>query len=163
MCLHGKIHYRLLWYQFSTECLTFIRPSWNGWNGTRLFVVVRSIPSCFQVFVSIPTTKRKCWNSCEELNANGNIQDCQYKTLKSQLWVRPCEWLKLNFASYVVHQIFTQIIVRPYSMFYPYEGCRSVTPLDAARVNRTIFRNHSVHWYYITLIRVGIISSTIFL
>ena len=27
-------------------------------------------------------------------------------------------------------------------MFYPYEGYRSVTPLDAARVNRTIFHNH---------------------
>ena len=36
-------------------------------------------------------------------------------------------------------------------MFYPYEGYRSVTPLDAARVNRTIFHNHSVHLYYITL------------
>ena len=24
-------------------------------------------------------------------------------------------------------------------MFYPYEGYRSVTPLDAARVNRTVF------------------------
>ena len=61
-------------------CLNFIRPSWNGWNGTRLFVVVRSIPTCFQVFVSIPTTKRKSWNSCE-LSAIGNILDCQYKTL----------------------------------------------------------------------------------
>ena len=60
-------------------CLNFIRPSWNGWNGTRLFVVVRSIPTCFQVFVSIPTTKRKSWNSCE-LSAIGNILDCQYKT-----------------------------------------------------------------------------------
>ena len=29
-------------------CLNFIRPRWNGWNGTRLFVVVRTIPSCFQ-------------------------------------------------------------------------------------------------------------------
>ena len=33
-------------------------------------------------------------------------------------------------------------------MLYPYEGYRkgyrSVTPLDAARVNRTIFHNHSV-------------------
>ena len=37
-------------------------------------------------------------------------------------------------------------------MLYPYEGYRSVTPLDAARVNRTIFHNHSVHLYYITLI-----------
>ena len=26
-----------------------------------------------------------------------------------------------------------------------YEGYRSVTPLDAARVNRTIFHYHSVH------------------
>ena len=57
-------------------------------------------------------------------------------------------------------RIFTQMIVRPCSMFYPYEGYRSVTPLDAARVNRTIFHNHSVHWYYITLMRVGIILST---
>ena len=32
-------------------------------------------------------------------------------------------------------------------MFYPYEGYRSVTPLDAARVNRTIFHNHSVHLF----------------
>ena len=43
-------------------------------------------------------------------------------------------------------------IVRACSMFFPCEGCRSVTPLDAARVNRMIFHNHSVHWYYITLI-----------
>ena len=40
---------------------------------------------------------------------------------------------------------FTQNIVRACSMFYPYEGYRLVTPLDAARVNRTIFHNHSVH------------------
>ena len=57
-------------------CINFIRPSWNGWNGTSLFVIVRSIPTCFQVFVSIPTTKRKSWNSCE-LSAIGNILDCQ--------------------------------------------------------------------------------------
>ena len=30
-------------------------------------------------------------------------------------------------------------------MFYPYEGYRYVTPLDAARVSRTIFHEHSVH------------------
>ena len=37
-------------------------------------------------------------------------------------------------------------------MFYPCEGYRSVTPLDAARVNRTIFHKHSVSaicYYYI--------------
>ena len=43
-------------------------------------MVVRSIPTCFQVFVSIPTTKRKSSNSCE-LSAIGNILNCQYKTL----------------------------------------------------------------------------------
>ena len=61
------------------------------------------------------------------------------------LWTKPTIWL-LIFS-------FTQNIVRAYSMFYPYEGYRSMTPLDAARVNRTIFHNHSVHWYYITLIK----------
>ena len=60
------------------------------------------------------------------------------------LWTKPTIWLILSF---------TQNIVRACSMFYPYERYRSVTPLDAARVNRTIFRNHSVHWYYITLIK----------
>ena len=56
---------------------------------------------------------------------------------------------------YVRYDSFTQNIVRACSMFYPYEGYRSVTPLDAARVNGTIFHNHSVHWYYLTLIRKG--------
>ena len=38
-------------------------------------------------------------------------------------------------------QLYTKISfarVLP-GVFYPYEGYRSVTPLDAARVNRTIF------------------------
>ena len=100
------------------------------------------------------------------------------KVEKRQLWVRPIEWLKLNFAICVLHQTrsldvlilsfliwflwtkttmwsiilsFTkkklQEIVRACSMFYPYEGYRSVTPLDDARVNRTIFHNHSLHGY----------------
>ena len=30
----------------------------------------------------------------------------------------------------------------------------SVTPLDAAGVNRTTFRNHAVHQHYITLVKV---------
>ena len=38
-------------------------------------------------------------------------------------------------------------------MFYLYKGYRPVTPLDAARVNRTIFHNHSVHRYDITLMK----------
>ena len=75
------------------------------------------------------------------------------------------EWLKLNFASYVVHQtrsynmVFVNQtydmiintskysvlhnIVRACSMFY-HEGYRSVTPLDAAKVNRTIFHKITI-------------------
>ena len=71
---------KFLFHQALRVCLNFIRRSWNGWNGTTLFVVVRSIPTCFQVFVSIPTTKRNSWNSCE-LSAIGDVLDCQYKTL----------------------------------------------------------------------------------
>ena len=42
-------------------------------------------------------------------------------------------------------QFYTKYIVRACSVFYPYEGYRSVAPLDAAKVNRPIFHNHSVH------------------
>ena len=42
-------------------------------------------------------------------------------------------------------QFYTKYIVRACSMFYPYEGYRSVTSLDAASVNSTIFHKHSVH------------------
>ena len=44
-------------------------------------------------------------------------------------------------------------------MFYPHEGYRSVTHLDAARVNRTIFHNHLASgvlpgtWYWYPLAR----------
>ena len=61
------------------------------------------------------------------------------------LWTKRTIWLLILS--------FTQNNVRACSMFYPYEGYRSVTPVDTARVNRTIFHNHSVHWYYITLIK----------
>ena len=47
------------------------------------------------------------------------------------LWTKHTIWLLVLS--------FTQNIVRACSMFYPCEGYRSVTPLDAARVNRTIF------------------------
>ena len=48
----------------------------------------------------------------------------------------------------VVNTQFHKFYRRPFACvlcFYPYGGYRSVTPLDAARVNRTIFHNHSVH------------------
>ena len=60
------------------------------------------------------------------------------------LWTKPTIWLLILS--------FTKKIARACSMFYSYERYRSVTPMDAARVDRMIFHNHSVHWYYITLI-----------
>ena len=60
------------------------------------------------------------------------------------LWTKPTIWLLIPSITK---------IVRACSVFYPYEGYRSVTPLDASRVNRTIFHNHSVLWYSITLIK----------
>ena len=47
------------------------------------------------------------------------------------LWTKPTIWLLILR--------FTQNIVRACCMLYPYEGYRSVTPLGAFRVNRTIF------------------------
>ena len=42
----------------------------------------------------------------------------------------------------IIKTQFHEKIVLACSMFNPYERYSSVTPLDAARVNRTIFRNH---------------------
>ena len=42
-------------------------------------------------------------------------------------------------------QFHKKKIVRACSMFHPYEGYRSVTPLDAARVNRTNLKNEAEH------------------
>ena len=40
-------------------CLILFRPGWNGWNGARLLVVVRSVPSCLCPFrTSRPPSNR---------------------------------------------------------------------------------------------------------
>ena len=81
------------------------------------------------------------------------------KIEKRQLWVQPIEWLKLNFASCVVHLLVClsiiynivaqnlRKVVRACYMFDPRERYRSMTPLHVVRVNRTIFQNNnnSVH------------------
>ena len=87
---------------------------------------------------------------------NGFIKSWKTSAVSTSVWMVETQLCKLRGTSDI-----TQIIVRACSMFYPYEGYRSVTPLDAAKVNRTIFHNYSVHWYYVTLMRVGIILSTI--
>ena len=44
------------WGRYYTRCvLTSFQAHWYGWNGTTLFVVVRSIPTCFQVFLTHPS------------------------------------------------------------------------------------------------------------
>ena len=60
------------------------------------------------------------------------------------LRTKPTIWLLLlSFTS------FTEGRSRM-SLFNPREGHRSVTPLDAARVSRTILHDHSAHWYHST-------------
>ena len=97
--------------------------------------------------------------SCEYDRVNG-----WNSTLQAAWYIRHVRIIWFSWTTRTIWLLmlsFIQNIVRACSMFNPYEGYRSVNPLDAARVNRTIFHNHSVHWYYITLIRVGIILSTI--
>ena len=89
--------------------------------------------------------------SCEYDRVNGwnsTLQAAWYIRNVRIIWFL---WTKCTIRLLILS--FTQNIVRACSMFYPYEGYRSVTHLDAARVNRTISHNHSVHWYYITLIK----------
>ena len=83
--------------------------------------------------------------SCEYDRLNG----CN-STLQAAWYVRHVRWTCLFYSSFIIWFLwtkptilslilsFTQKLVRACSMFYPYEGYRSVTPLDAARVNRTI-------------------------
>ena len=66
------------------------------------------------------------------------------------LWTKRTTWLLILS--------FTQNIVFACSMFYPYERDRSVTPLDAARVNRTIFHNHSIKYQKDTLHKYAVQS-----
>ena len=99
--------------------------------------------------------------SCEYDRLNGGWNS----TLQAAWYIRRVRWMCLFYISFTLWFMwakpkiwslilsFTQKLVRACSMFYPYEGYRSVTPLDAARVNRTIFHNRSVQWYYITLIK----------
>ena len=111
-------------------------------------------PGCEKKIQEIFYCKKLKNVSCEYNRLNGwnsTLQAAWYirsVRIICLLWTKPTIWL-------LILQVlsFTQNIVRACSMFYPYEGYRSVTPLDAARVNRTIFHNHSVHWYYITLIK----------
>ena len=60
------------------------------------------------------------------------------------LWTKHTIWLLY----WVLHNISSARV-----LCFIMKDIRSVTPLDAARANRTIFHNHSVHWYYITLIK----------
>ena len=41
----------LVGHDMFRACLDLFRPGWNGWNGSRLFVVVCSIPSCLCPFL----------------------------------------------------------------------------------------------------------------
>ena len=118
------------------------------WNRIRVL--------CLRSSLHFPRTIYFCYqklknDSCEYNRLNGwnsTLQAAWYIRLVRIicfLWTKPTIWFLILS--------FTQNIVHACSMFYPYEGYKSVTPLDAARVNRTIFHNHYVHWCYITPIK----------
>ena len=86
---------------------------------------------------AVSTTCLNSWNSV--------LQAAWYIRHVRVIWFL---WTKHTICLLILS--FTQNIVRACSMFY-HEGYGSVTPLDAARTNQTIFHKHSVHWYYITL------------
>ena len=58
-----------------------------------------------------------------------------------------CLWTKLTIWLLILSFTILRKVVRACSIFYPHGGYRSVTPLDAARVNRTIFHNYCIHMY----------------
>ena len=133
------------YYDHSTVGLFHLRPP----SCTSIIMFKVKIPGSNQQDCCTSTSMifyKKLKNvSCEYNRLNGwnsTLQAAWYRRVRIIwfLWTKPTIWLLIN-------------IVRACSMFYPYEGYRSVTPLDAAKVNRTIFHNHSVHWYYINLIK----------
>ena len=99
--------------------------------------------------------------SCEFNCLNG-----RNSTLQAAWYIRHVRRTRFFYISFIIWFLWTKHTIRllilsftksiracSTSMFYPYERYRSVTPLDAARVNRTIFHNPSVQRYYITLIK----------
>ena len=91
------------------------------------------------------------WNST--LQAAWYIRHVRWACLLYVSFIIWCLWTKSTIWSLILNFTILRKLVRACSLFDPHEGYRSVTPLDAARVNRTIFHNHSVHWFYITLIK----------
>ena len=105
-------------------------------------------------------TIKELKNGCEYDRLNG-----WNSTLQAAWYIRHVRWTCLFYISFIIWFLWAKptiwllilsftkkkTFVRACCMFDPYEGYRSASPLDAARVNRTIFHNHSVHWYYITL------------
>ena len=153
----GRTHSR----RFSTSSKNICLVLFLSWKTSAVSTTVWMVNvSCEYDRHNINVAKRQLWKyflklknvSCEYDRLNGwnlTLQAAWYirhvRVILEVwfLWTKPTIWLFILS--------FTQNVVRACSMFYPYEGYRSVTPLDAASVNRTIFHNHSVHWYYITL------------
>ena len=118
--------------------MNLLAPAPTALNAGELFFKIANMYSGEYIFY------KKLKNvSCEydRLNVwNSNLQAAWYirhVRIVWFLWTKPTIWLLILR--------FTQNIVRACFMLYPYGGYRSVTLLDVARVNRTIFHNHFVH------------------
>ena len=108
--------------------------------------------------VSDVSRSLQSWVSTIQLKKLKNVSCCEYdrlngwnSTLQAAWYVRRSYnmvFVDYTYDMIINTQFYTKYRSRVFyqvpGMFCPYEGYRSVTPLDA-RVNMTIFHNHSVH------------------
>ena len=117
-----------------------------GWTNIAFGIIFEELIFLKRTFANTLFCKKLKNVSCEYnrlIGWNSTLQAAWYirrVRIVWFLWTKPTIWLLILS--------FAQNIVRACSMFYPYEGYESVTPLDVARVNRTIFHNHSVQILY---------------
>ena len=136
----------------ATPVYTLLTPTDRAWCHWHLACYLLSVSSVHVLYAtthcccSIPSKKSRIFLDTHIFYKKLRNVSCEYhrwngwnSTLQSTwyirhvrticfLWTKPTVWLLILS--------FTQIIF-----------------LDAAGVNRTIFHNFSVHWYYITLIK----------
>ena len=156
--LTWRVHYAL-WWHVSSVIPTEHRTAYASCNNSTCSGFFRFRPFIMRIRFRAPVfglVEKKTLSCKIETGLCGDHAQVIYQLCKLCgtshiriiwfLWTKPTIWLLFILS-------FTHKIVRACSMFCPFEGYlyRSVTLLDAARVNRTTFHNHSVHWNYITL------------
>ena len=118
------------------------------------------LPICFLFFCLFHRKMKNVICAYDRLNGWNSTFQAVYPYIRHAPWACSfyilviiwCFWTKPAWLVILSFTNFMDGRSRVFYIFNPREGYRSVTSLDAARVNRTIFRNLSSHWYYITRI-----------